>query len=199
MCLKQAHRKHVITDVEDGRKEVALQSAVSIKRNLQTKIAMISATRDDVKTKNENCISDIITEKETVVKHFETMLKDAEKKQEEMTTKLNNEISTLTENLSLLTNIEKSIVEAAGTDESLKTSEFETLNELKENANKFLSGKRTYTYLEYAPRDTSAPSVYGSIVETDLAVELPVIPQSTEGPTLRMKDISHTSQLKCTG
>ena len=98
----------------------------------------------------------------------------------------------------LLTNIEKSIVEAAGTDESLKTDEFETLNELKENANKFLSGKRTYTYLEYASRESSAASICGSILETELAVEVPVIPQSTEGPSFTMKDVSHTSQLKCT-
>ena len=199
LCLKQSHRKHGFTDVEDGRKEVALQSVVSIKRNLQTKIAMIAATRDDVKTQTENCISDIIKEKEAIIKHFETMIKDAEEKDEEMMTKLNNEITTLTENLSLLTTIEKKIAEEAGPEQNLKTDEFETLKELKENANKFLSGKRTYTYLEYAPRDSSAPSVYGSIVETDLAVELPMIPQSTEGPNLRMKDVSGTSQLKCTG
>ena len=195
VCLKHSHRKHDVTDVEDGRKEVALQSVVSIKRNLQTKIAMIVATRVSIKTKTENCVGDVVKEREAIIEHFETMIKDAEKKEEEVMTKLNNEITTLTENLSLLTTIEKKIAE------NLKTDGFETLNELKENfyANKFLSGKRTYTYLEYAPRDSSAPSVYGSLVETDLAVVLPVIPQSTEGPSLCMKDVSHTSQLKCTG
>ena len=199
VCLKQSHRKHDVTDVEDGRKEVALQSVVSIKRNLQTKIAMIVATRDNLKTKTENCISDIIKEKEAIIKHFETMIKDAEKKEDEMMTKLNNEITTLTENLSLLTTIEKKITEEAGPEENLKTDEFETLKGLKENANKFLTGKRTYTYLEYSPGDSSTSSVCGSIVETELGVKLPVIPESTERRPLRMKDVSHTSQLKCTG
>ena len=199
VCLKQAHRKHDVTDVKDGRKEVALQSVVSIKRNLQTKIAMIVATRVSIKTKTENCISDIMKEKEAIIKHFETMIKDAEKKEEEMMTKLNNEITTLTENLRLLTSIEKKIAEEAGPEENLKTDEFETLKELKENANKFLSGKRTYTYLEYASGDSSTSSVCGSIVETELGVKLLVIPESTERRPLRMKDVSHTSQLKCTG
>ena len=156
VCLKQSHRKHDVTDVEDGRREVALKDIFFIKRNLQMKMAMISTTKNDIKTNAENCIRDIIKDKETVNNHFEAMLKKARKTKEEVITQLNDEIATLTENLRLLTNIAKNMEEDGGTGD--KTDEYETVNELKENANNFLSGGRTYTYLEYAPSVISASS-----------------------------------------
>ena len=58
-CLNEKHRRHDVTGVECGRKEVMAKTFSVMERNLKNKIAVFSAAKNDVEKKAETCKLDL--------------------------------------------------------------------------------------------------------------------------------------------
>ena len=65
-CLKKEHKKHEITEIEDREKEVLLRDVVKVRKNLEAKIEIFSATKKDATERRNVVVSDLKKTREEI-------------------------------------------------------------------------------------------------------------------------------------
>ena len=164
-CLNEKHRRHDVTGIECGQREVLTRNLSIIERNLKNKLAVFSAAKNDVRNKGENCKLDLKKRKEEIDKHFDEMAKEVDQKVMESVYLIDNQIEAVNENIKCLQSL-KNTAENNDTDTKDSTiNTFETVVEIKENVRSNLSGVRIFSFLKYEPNE-SLSALVGSLRET---------------------------------
>ena len=198
-CLNEKHRRHDVTGIECGQREVLAKNASMIERNLRNKLAVLSAAKSDVKVKAEACKLDLKKRKEEIDKHFEKMAKEIDLKENEMKKSIDTQKEALNDNIQFLVSLKNTAEETSvvSTKETAATK-FEMMMEMKENINSNLSGDRHFSSLNYEGGEPISALV-GNFGEDHITIHLPVIKEPITSAFVVMRNLTDASQLKCKG
>ena len=198
-CLNEKHRRHDVTGIERGQREVLTRNVSIIERNLKNKLAVLSTAKNDVRKKAEICKLDLKKRKEEIDKQFEKMAKEIDLKENEMKKSIDAQKEALNDNIQFLVSL-KSTAEETGvvsTKEAAATK-FEMMMEMKETINSNLSGDRHFSSLNYEAGEPISALV-GNFGEDRITIHLPVITEPITSGSVVMRNLTDTMQLKCKG
>ena len=198
-CLNEKHRRHDVTGIECGQREVLAKNASIIERNLKNKLAVLSAAKSDVKVKAEACKLGLKKRKEEIDKQFEKMAKEIDLKENEMNKSIDAQKEALNDNIQFLVSLKNTAEETgvASTKETAATK-FEMMMEMKENINSNLSGDRHFSSLNYEAGEPISALV-GNFGEDRITIHLPVITEPITSGSVVMRNLTDALQLKCKG
>ena len=196
--LNEEHRRHDVTGIERGQREVLTRNVSIIERNLKNKLAVLSAAKNDVRKKAEICKLDLKKRKEEIDKHFKEMTKEVDQKVMESEQLIDNQIEAVNENIKFLQSLKNT---AENNDADTKDSTinvFETVMEIKESVRSNLSGVQNFSFLKYEPNEPLSTLV-GSFSEDNITIDLPAIKEPVTPGSEVMRNLTDASQLKCKG
>ena len=197
-CLNEKHRRHDVTGIECGQKEIQAKTFSIVERNLKNKIAVLSAAKNDVEKKAETCKLDLKKRKEEIDKQFAKMLEEVNQKEKDTKHIIDAEIEAVRENITFLLSLKNTAEKDDTMTESSTMNKFETVMETKENINSNLSGDRNYLFCEYKPNEPLS-DLDGGLREEYVTVYLPGIEEPITSGSAVMRNVIDASKLGCEG
>ena len=201
LCLKKSHKKHDVTDIVDEKRDVLKKKISYIEKNLREKISGLNTAKCEVSRKTEACLGNLEKRREEIIeeidKQFEKMKKETKDQLKETNSYIENEVTALNENLNLLSTIKQNTNVDDDDDDNYSDviGMIETVEGVKDIVNQCISGHRTYRYPEFL----MAPVSFGNIVTTTYDMKLLEVEEDTMLMETNLRNVTDTSQLKCTG
>ena len=152
ICLTRRHRKHDIVDAHENRKD-------ELQDNLTSAIETLSFKKDQMKTaqstaerKTDNCLQKLTEEKRSTLNivrnRFNSLIADVLKQKAEYSFPSGNEMTSLEDNLILLSNIQQYVNDEMLSPRDVKNCQ-DTVSSITQHTDYTLLGQRTYGFMEY--------------------------------------------------
>ena len=198
LCLIKNHKKHDVIDIEECKKEVLMKDLIRTCKNLETKVEMMSQTKETIGERTKSAIEEIKQKKEEFDRHFEKMTTEAEEQNRLQNLLISDEISAMNSNLELLKSLRQNIEnEEEISHEEIFNSQ-ETVTGIVENINVNLSGERSFGYPAVSLDRCSIQEFLGEVTREEITVSLPDLQKRIDGQ-LVPRAIKDATELKCKG
>ena len=171
-CLLKYHKKHDAVELEEEMKQSVIVEVEKIRKNLNSKMLLISSVKEDIEKKTEESINELRRKQEEINRQIEEMINKALETKRETNLHLDDEISAMNVNVVLLDNIFQNIErkdeinyeEIAGIQEMVK--------EIHENNMKHFSGTRNFRYPKILMDQDIVKSLKKAVLSEDITIDL---------------------------
>ena len=152
ICLTKRHRKHDIVDAGENEKEELLTSLTSAIESLSFKKDQITAVQNAEERRNDDCLQKLTEEKRSILNmvrnKYNSLIADALKQKEVSSSRSGNEMTSLEENLVLLSNIKQYMNKETLSPREVRIYQ-DTVNSVVQHTDYALLGPRTYEFMAY--------------------------------------------------
>ena len=198
LCLRKQHKGHIAFPIEDHEKDILIQNLEKIKKNLATKVEMISAAQKNIEDSTKVVMEEIQKQKEEFNRHFEKMIKEIEEQNKLQSINMDKEISAMNSNIDLLKSLEQNIEKEEEISHEDIINNQETIRGIIENVNVNLSGERSFRFPVASLGQSSVGEILGGVTREEITISMPDLQRQIEEPTIP-RAITNSSELKCTG
>ena len=154
-CLIKYHRKHDIVELEEEIKKNVLVEVEQVRKNLESKMRLISSVKEVVEKKTERSVNELKRKQEEINRKIDEMIKKAEETKRATNLHLDDELSAMNINVVLLENINQNIERKDEISYENITGIQETVKEIHENNINHFSGTRNFRYPRFHWTNTS--------------------------------------------
>ena len=192
-CLTKYHKKHDVVELEEEIKKNVIVEVEQVRKNLKSKMRLISSVKEDVEKKTEESVNELKRKQEEINRKIDGMIKKAEETKKETNLHLDDELSAMNINIVLLENINQNLEgkDEMGYEEIAGIQE--TVKEIHENNMKHFSGTRNFRY----PKISLDQQIF-ELLENDVLAEDITIDLNQE---MNVADVALTSatNVRCSG
>ena len=142
-CFTKQHKKHDIVEIEEAKKETLLQEINILQLSLKSKIDQISGVKNKIQRNSQGCIDALKKEMDAI---FTQLKNEIEAHENGISQSMDNEISALKVNLTLLEAIQKNMQETEEINCQEVIKNHETMNDIRQNNKDHLTGTRKYKF-----------------------------------------------------
>ena len=171
-CLSKNHKKHDVVELEEEIKNNVITEVEKIRKNLKSKMRLISSVKENVETKTEESVNDLKQKQEEINRQIQKMIKKALETKRETNLHLDDELTAMNVNVVLLDNIFQNIERK----DEMSYEEIaviqEMVKEIHENNIKHFSGTRNFRYPKISMDQHILESLEKAVVSEDIAIDL---------------------------
>ena len=196
-CLKNLHKKHEITEIEDQEKEVLMNEVIKIKKNLEAKVKIISTAKKDIVDRTNAVVADL----KKIISRIDKMINDVEGQIRLEKIHIDDELSAINSNIDLLSSIQQNIEDEEDISYEGIMNHRDTVAGVSEHNTENLSGVRSFSYPVLIADRSFAEELLGRVKIEEITTSLPE-PENLSHAEIKEilpRTITNAPQLKYTG
>ena len=192
-CLIKYHKKHDFVELEEEMKKNVIVEVEQVRKNLESKMRLISSVKEDVEKKAEESVNELKRKQEEINRKIEQLIKKAEETKKETNLHLDDELSAMNVNIVLLETINQNIDHKDEMSYEEITGIQETIKEIHENHTKHFCGTRNFRYPKILLDQQIFELLENAVLADDITIDL--------NQELNLADVALTSaaDVRCSG